>query len=119
MRNVKYTRARFDPSQQVVCTREFLYGGMLTIPGDIFPVPSRKDVTRARQLYEMRKLEHLDTFIHCLDARADYTDKVVSSESALVIKKVEKKKVKVESIPDPMSAALAAMKQTEQSIHTE
>ncbi len=61
--NVKYTRDRFNADRGVICVKDFLFSGIELKFGDIFHIDNPRTSTRARQLYEMRKLEHLDSFI--------------------------------------------------------
>jgi hypothetical protein len=63
---VKYSRERFDPKRPLVCNRLFLVNGRQVIYGDVFDKSAVLPV-RARQMYDMRKLEHLDTFVATID----------------------------------------------------
>lgn len=61
---VRHTREKFDPSRGVVCLKPFLYGEKSYAVGSIFNIDptDKRNLHRARQLYDARKLEHLDVF---------------------------------------------------------
>lgn len=55
---VKITRKRFDISQKLYCLKPILFDSREFLPGNLFKVDkdNKKQVTRARQLYQMRKI---------------------------------------------------------------
>ena len=61
---VKHTRKKFDSTKGLICIKPFLYDGKQIKPGNIFRVNTKdkKKVTRARQLYEQRKLDYKDDY---------------------------------------------------------
>ena len=70
---VKYTRTRFDPERIYVVTRPFNFGEYQYIEGDIFNFErtDKRQCTRARQLYEMRRLE-MHGPVKLNDVKPDY-----------------------------------------------
>lgn len=78
--NVKYTRERFNADRGVICIKEILYDGIILKFGDVFYINNPNTKTRARQLYNMRKLEHLDSFIK------QYGESIVRKVRLMVLK---------------------------------
>ena len=93
MGKVRYTREQFNNLRVLICIRPMLYGSKHFEPGDIFPVNKRdkKAITRARQLYQTRKIDYKD----------NYTAKDIRA-----IKKVFKQPVKRVRKPKPDPAAI-------------
>jgi hypothetical protein len=62
---VLHTREQFNPERGTVCLRSFLFAGIQYCEGDVFhfDILNKKQVTRVRQMYQMRRVEHMDTFL--------------------------------------------------------
>ena len=87
---IKYTREQFNNLRVLICLRPMTYASKQYTPGDLFPVPKgdKKAITKARQLYQMRKLDY----------KGNYTAKEIKrikADHMLKMPKVEKEQPEI------------------------